>query len=577
MIEEKAKKIRKIKGPQGFPTQKIEKKDDLEKKNKITNEQPKEKEKEQEQDIDKNKIKAKETEEKTIIKEGNSQDKKEVKNTNETKTKNTPSKSNDSPHCIIISGTFIGIFLILLLIIFGAFSFYNYTKRNVIAKGIYIYGTDVSNLTQEQAISKLNGTFENITSNDLTLIYNEYSSYIKPAEIELSFDINSAVNYAYKIGKDSNIFQDNFNIFNALINGVEITPTASYNKNNLTELLNKISSELPGAVVESGYYIESNELIITKGKTGIVVDIDLTINEIDKKLSDLSYLKDTINLKVKEKAPEKVNLEKIHSEIYKDATDAYYTTSPYSVHPSSNGIDFKISVEEATKIVEESTEEECSIPLKILYPKVSTNDIGTEAFPDKLSSFSTKYVANSDRTTNLRLAANKINGYVLLPGEIFSYNSVVGERTISAGYKEAAVYQNGQVVQGLGGGICQISSTLFNAALFANLEMVELYNHQFVPSYVTAGRDATVVYGVKDFKFKNTRNYPIKITCSVANGTASFELWGLKESTEYEVSVYANITSRTSSYIKSSTYRTLKQDGNVVKTEKITNSTYKVH
>ncbi len=152
-----------------------------------------------------------------------------------------------------------------------------------------------------------------------------------------------------------------------------------------------------------------------------------------------------------------------------------------------------------------------------------------------------------------------------------------GERTISAGYKEADIYENGQVVKGLGGGICQISTTLFNAALFANLEIIELYNHQFVPSYVNAGRDATVVYGVKDFKFKNSRNYAIKLTCSVQNGTATFNIWGYKEDVEYDVDVYANVTSKTSSYIKSSTFRTLKLNGEIIDRQNIMKATYKVH
>ncbi len=122
-----------------------------------------------------------------------------------------------------------------------------------------------------------------------------------------------------------------------------------------------------------------------------------------------------------------------------------------------------------------------------------------------LGSFTTKYDGtNTARTTNLKLAASKINETILSPGEEFSYNAIVGERTIAAGYKEAKVYSNGQVVDGLGGGICQISTTLFNAALYANLEITEIHNHQFVPSYVGAGRDATVVYGSKDFKFKNS-------------------------------------------------------------------------
>ena len=132
-------------------------------------------------------------------------------------------------------------------------------------------------------------------------------------------------------------------------------------------------------------------------------------------------------------------------------------------------------------------------------------------------------------------------------------------------------------MDGLGGGICQISTTLFNAVLLSNLEIVELHNHQFIPSYATAGRDATVVYGVKDFQFKNSRNYAIKIVCSVANGVASFEIWGYKQEPEYDVSISASVTSRTDTYIKSVTYRVLKLNGSVVKNEKISNYTYKVH
>ena len=89
-------------------------------------------------------------------------------------------------------------------------------------------------------------------------------------------------------------------------------------------------------------------------------------------------------------------------------------------------------------------------------------------------------------TTVASLPALEYDGTVLMPGEIFSYNTVVGKRTIAAGYKEAAMYQNGEVVDGLGGGICQISTTLYNAALYANMEIVERRNHQFVPLIFSA-------------------------------------------------------------------------------------------
>ena len=252
--------------------------------------------------------------------------------------------------------------------------------------------------------------------------------------------------------------------------------------------------------------------------------------------------------------PEPIDIEKIHSEIYKEAKDACYTTNPYTIHPEVEGINFDI--EEAKKIVLEN-KEEYQIPLIKTKPNKTVKDLGTEAFPDKLGTFSTKYLAsNVNRTTNLKLASNKINGTILLPGEEFSYNKVVGERTIQAGYKEAAVYSNGQVVDGLGGGICQISSTLYDAVIDANLKVTVRRNHQFVTSYVPAGWDATVVYGSQDFKFVNTRNHPIRITATVSGGVATITIWGIKEDVEYDVSIESRKTATipyTTQYIEDPT------------------------
>ena len=130
-----------------------------------------------------------------------------------------------------------------------------------------------------------------------------------------------------------------------------------------------------------------------------------------------------------------------------------------------------------------------------------------------------------------------------MPGEVFSYNQIVGERTIAAGYKEAGAYAGGKVVQDVGGGICQTSSTLYNAALLANLEIVERSNHQFLTSYVPAGRDATVSWGSIDFKFKNTMTYPIKIVASAKNGVCTMSIYGIKEDTEYEVVIQPAVLS----------------------------------
>jgi len=236
--------------------------------------------------------------------------------------------------------------------------------------------------------------------------------------------------------------------------------------------------------------------------------------------------------------------------------------------------------------------------LKITVPEITVSELGTEAFPDLLSTFNTKYyVANVNRTKNLELSASKINGTILAPGEVFSYNKVVGERTIAAGFKNAAVFENGKVVDGLGGGICQISSTLYNSVLLANLEIVYRTNHGFLTSYLKAGLDATVVYGAIDFQFKNNRNYPIKIVTSVNGGIARVDIYGVKENSDYRVEIQSNVLSTTpytTKYIddptlevgkevvdqvgtngcKSITYKLLYKDGALVSKTTISTDTY---
>ena len=216
------------------------------------------------------------------------------------------------------------------------------------------------------------------------------------------------------------------------------------------------------------------------------------------------------------------------------------------------------------------------IPLIITKPKVTLDQIGAEAFPNQLSTFTTRYdESDVDRTTNLKLACQKLNGKVILAGETFSYNQTLGPRTAAAGYKNGKIYSGGEVVDGIGGGICQISSTLYNSVLMANLEVVERRNHQFVTSYLPAGRDATVVYGATDFKFKNTRQYPVRLVASAQNGIATVSVYGIKEENEYTFSFTTKTIASipfTTQYIEDSTLaagtETVKQKGvNGLKTE----------
>ena len=219
-----------------------------------------------------------------------------------------------------------------------------------------------------------------------------------------------------------------------------------------------------------------------------------------------------------------------------------------------SGIDFAISMEDAKKLIQEE-KEEYEIPLKITAPNKKLSDLGEEAFPDQIATFSTIYDASAiNRAYNVELATKKINGTVIMPGETFSYNKTVGSRTIEAGWKEGTAYIAGKVVPSVGGGVCQVSSTLYNTALLANLEITERTNHTFTVDYVAASRDATVYYGSLDFCFKNTRTYPIKIVATAQNGVCKISFHGIKEDVEYEIILQSKITS----YINNTT--TYKED-----------------
>lgn len=428
--------------------------------------------------------------------------------------------------------------IIVLAILSTGFALINMNNSNIIA-GVKIDEINLQGLSKEDAKSVINKKIEEKLSQEIKIKVDEEEYTLALSQIELKYNVDEAVEQAYNIGRGGNIFVNNFKILKSKIWGTNIEIKKEFNEELLNGFINEINSKIPNGVKQATYCIEGETLIITKGTDGLTIDTDELKQGIIKN-ANLSSLKEIV-LKTKEGKPEPINIEKIYEEVHTEAKDAYYTTNPFTVIPEVNGIDFDL--ENAKKILEED-KEEYEIPVIITKPNKTVKDIGTSAFPDRLSTFKTRYNASlTSRTNNLKLAANKINGTIVMPGEIFSYNKTVGKRTVEAGFTDAAGYQGGKVVDMIGGGICQISSTLYDAVVYANLEIVERHNHMFLTSYVGAGKDATVVYGRLDFRFKNTRNYPIMIKTSVQSGIAQIDIYGIKEEKEYEIEISSTILS----------------------------------
>lgn len=500
---------------------------------------------------------------------------------------------------IFVISIIVIILLFVIAIALTAFSIVA-SVNNKIISGVTINGVDVSGLTVNEAEEKLNKQIEETKIDELNIEYEDYKNTIIRDDLNINYSVKNAVDKAYKIGRDNNIILNNFKIIGTFFSKEDIRIETSYNTEMMDSIVEDVSTKLPGLVVEYTYCIEDDELIITPGKEGIALNEEEFRNGILNRFAGNILNKDESIMKIPvvNKEPDDIDIEKIYEEIHTEPQDAYIKKDPFEIVVDKDGVDFDISMEEAKKIVSEKGKEEYIIPLKITKAKKTVKDLGSKAFPDRLSRYSTRYDAsNRDRSTNLELSAKKINGTVLLPGEEFSYNKVVGKRTIENGYKNAAVFSNGRVEDGLGGGICQISTTLYNAVLLANLEITERRNHSFVTSYEDPGRDATVVYGVQDFKFKNSRKYPVKIEASVKNGVATMTVMGIKEDVEYDVKIRAyktatipyktekrknaNLAEGKEKVIQSGTngckavcYRDLYLNGKKVKTELLSRDTY---
>jgi hypothetical protein len=144
-----------------------------------------------------------------------------------------------------------------------------------------------------------------------------------------------------------------------------------------------------------------------------------------------------------------------------------------------------------------------------------------------LETFTTNTTSNPKRNTNVRLAAEALNGTIVQPGEEFSFNQVIGPRTEEKGYQAAAAYNSGEVVQEVGGGVCQISSTLYRVVFETGMEVTYRRSHTFEPNYVTPGQDATISWDMPDFRFVNTSEGAIGIRASYADQKATVSIYGI--------------------------------------------------
>lgn len=401
-------------------------------------------------------------------------------------------------------------------------------ENKVISEGVTVSGINLGGFTKEEAKKVLSSHAKVI--NDIALEFEcEGIEFAVPAaQIELKFNVDESVEKAYAVGRGKESKKDKKSTKKE---GYNFNMPLSYNKDKLVLATSEVVGDKlidPSPMkVEFG----SDCLIVTNAVTGTVVDFDKFTIDLEKEFADFKQ-DNKLLLNLKEHTPDNLTFEQFKADYVKEAKDAVYTEVDGKHHIEPEVIGVEIDEAEAKKIFEANQEnnESYKISAKITQPAVTASQLEERYINLVISKYSTSFAGSSKgRCDNIALAASKINGYVVNPGERFSYNDVVGPRTLATGFKIAHVYVGTKEVDGIGGGICQVSSTLYNAVVLADLKTVSRTNHSIPVHYVPMGRDATVSYGTIDYVFENDTSYPISIKATIEGTTLTIAIVGTSE------------------------------------------------
>ncbi|MBE7018770.1 MAG: hypothetical protein E7413_02695 [Ruminococcaceae bacterium] len=385
------------------------------------------------------------------------------------------------------------------------------------SKGVSFCGTSVGGKTEEEISALIDAEIQKTKGISVTVEDKTVALDLNSA----GFSIDKEKTLADIMSAGKNNFFDNFVI---RWSNRDIAPSVVMDEEMFTTVLKTLLTQEGFQVQRFEFTINENVADIVLSDETHVFDFELLFSEITEQYPDIQ---DAYQLTKRVAGPltaaemaKDINLPVVDARI--EVQDGKKVVLP---HQTGLQIDEAVLAQMLA-----SGEREFSVPVTVLEPNVRTDELSTDAFPNRLSIFSTEY--NEDevsRSSNVKLAAEKVNGTVLNSGDVFSFNEVVGKRSYENGFKDAKIFLADSVVDGTGGGICQVSSTIYPAALYSDLKIVERKNHNFVVAYAEPGVDATVVYGSIDFKFENSMQNPIKIKAYAENGVMTVEIWGTKE------------------------------------------------
>ena len=431
--------------------------------------------------------------------------------------------------------------IILLLIIF-LLTYVATSSSTHILNNVYVANLNLGNKTVDEAVSEISSLITPETQISLTSAGN--TTVITASDFGLSVDAEKTAQKALYLTNTGNIFVDAYYAGKLLFTKHTIGLELNYDTELLDSLLFDFGTTFNGVSTEPKFEYGNNTMTIIPGTAGQNHDTTTARNQLITALSNGQT--DSVEVYLDYSEPKSLDLDETYKKITSPTTDAQYVKNENGrITVTEHSVGVEIDKQTLKSALEKfNTGETVTVNAVISMPSKTKKILEEKLFSSTIGTYSSSYATSSaNRAFNVERAANSINGKILMPGEEFSYNDAVGNPSLANGYKIASVFQNGKSVQGAGGGICQVSSTLYNSVLLADLNITERHNHSLTVGYVPKGQDATVSYNAVDFRFKNSTEYPVKISAVYSNRRLTVSLIGTQYVPKREVVISSSVIS----------------------------------
>lgn len=455
-----------------------------------------------------------------------------------------PGSKKQTAVLLAICGVSLLVIVVCIALFFGSAADPNDGR---ILNNVYLADINVGGMTKSEAISALKDTAgRSYTGQDMVIDLSGTELRLTPKDTGIKLDAKAAVNAAYEYGRGGTQAEKE----QALLLSesqpyyIGLLPYLQLNTDYILDTLTAYAADSGSTLTQPTYGLEGREpelsadkfnentptqtLVIRLGTPGIGFDVNDVYEQVLDAYSLRLFLVTVENVESVQD-PETVDLQKIYDEFYIEPKDASVNLQTFETIPGSYGYGFDL--EAARKLLAEAKfGEEVRIPMEYIAPDVLDGD---SFYKDVLGTHQTRHTTNENRNTNLRLACQAIDGTVIEPGATFSFNQTVGQRTSGKGYKAAPSDSSVAGDTTLGGGISQVSSTLYYAALLADLDITSRRANAFAPNFIDFGLDAAVSWDLYDFSFRNNLGYPIMIGAEVSGGYVRIKILGTEERSHY--------------------------------------------